>query len=241
MTAASLLINCWESASRSPARWRTLALVVPAVEGADVESMAGLPIGRLEYRLLELRRHLFGEGIEALASCPACSQQVDLSFEVGDITAEPPADTRLFAEHEDWSIQFRLPSSRDMQAAASCAEAQAARLLLIDRCVVGLTRESQPHPVEEAPLELVAAMEDAMAAADPQADLRFKLVCPACGAEWEAALDPGSFVGAEVSSGARRLLGEIHRLAAAYGWSEAEILGLPSRRRQAYLDLVTAE
>jgi hypothetical protein len=241
MTAASLLINCWESASRSPARWRPLALVVPAAEGADVESMAGLPVGRLDSRLLDLRRRLFGEGMEALASCPACGQLVDLSFEVGDIKAEPPADPRLFAENEDWSIRFRLPSSRDMHAAASCADAEAARRLLIDRCVLGLTRRSEPHPVEDAPAELIAAMEDAMAAADPQADLRFKLACPACGADWESAIDPGSFVGAEVSSGARRLLGEIHRLAAAYGWSEAEILDLPSRRRQAYLDLVAAE
>jgi hypothetical protein len=241
MTAASLLINCWESASRAPARWRTLALVLPAVDGADVESMAGLPVGRLDSRLLELRRHLFGEDMEALASCPACGQLVDLSFEVGEITVEPPADPPLVAEVDGWSIEFRLPDSRDMQAAASCAGAEAARRLLIDRCVLGLTRASQPHAIEDAPAELIAAMEDAMAAADPQADMRLKLACPDCGVEWEATLDPGSFVGAEVSSGARRLLGEIHRLAAAYGWSEAEILGLPSRRRQAYLDLMAAE
>jgi hypothetical protein len=240
MTAASLLINCWESASRAPARWRTLAMVVPAAEGTDVESIAGLPVGRLDSRLLDLRRHLFGEAMEALASCSACGQLVDLSFEVADLTAEPPADPRLFAEHDGWSIEFRLPDSRDMHAAASCAGADAARRLLIARCVLKVTSRHQTHPTDDAPAELIAAMEDAMAAADPQADMRFNLVCPECGVEWEATLDPGAFVGAEISSGARRLLGEIHRLAAAYGWSEAEILGLPSRRRQAYLDLVTA-
>src|SRR6266851_564388 len=176
MTAASLLINCWESASRSPARWRTPALIVPAAEGTDVESMASLPVGRLNSRLLELRRDLFGDGMEGLASCPACGQLVDLSFEVGEITAEPPADPPLVAELAGWSIEFRLPDSRDMQAAASCAGADAARLLLIDRCVLKVTSRSQTHPVADAPAELIAAMEDAMAAADPQADVRFNLV-----------------------------------------------------------------
>ncbi|HEX2516118.1 MAG TPA: phage baseplate protein, partial [Chloroflexota bacterium] len=39
---------------------------------------------------------------------------------------------------------------------------------------------------------------------------------------------------------ARRLLREVHTLARAYGWREAEILALPGRRRQTYLDLVGA-
>lgn len=241
MTAAGLLIDCWESASRSRAQWRSLALVAPAAQGMDVERMAGLPVGRLDSRLLDLRRRLFGEGMDALASCPACGQLVDLTFDVGDIKTEPPDAPRLFAESDGWLIEFRLPDSRDMHAAASCADSQHARRLLIERCVTRVARDSQPHPVGDAPTELIAAMEDAMEAADPQADVRFKLACPECGGEWEAAIDAGSFVGAEVSSGARRLLGEIHRLAAAYGWSEAEILGLTSRRRRAYLELVTAE
>jgi hypothetical protein len=241
MTAARLLIDCWESASRSPALWRSIALVVPAAEGIEVETMAGLPVGRLDSQVLDLRRRLFGESVEALASCPACGQLVDLSFDVGDIKTEPRDAPGLFAEHDGWSIEFRLPDSRDMHAAASCADTQDARRLLIERCVTRVSRDSQPHLVGDAPPELIAAMEDAMEAADPQADVRFGLACPECGAEWEAAIDAGSFVGAEVSSGARRLLGEIHRLAVAYGWSEAEILGLPSRRRRAYLELVTAQ
>src|SRR6266851_125307 len=82
----------------------------------------------------------------------------------------------LAPELAGWSIEFRLPDSRDMQAAASCAGADAARLLLIDRCVLKVTSRSQTHPVADAPAELIAAMEDAMAAADPQADVRFNLV-----------------------------------------------------------------
>jgi hypothetical protein len=35
-------------------------------------------------------------------------------------------------------------------------------------------------------------------------------------------------------------LREIDALARVYGWSEREILNLPARRRQTYLELITA-
>ena len=48
-------------------------------------------------------------------------------------------------------------------------------------------------------------------------------------------LDIGSFVWAEIESRARRVLGEVHALASAYGWSEAETLSLSAVRRASYL------
>jgi hypothetical protein len=39
---------------------------------------------------------------------------------------------------------------------------------------------------------------------------------------------------------AKRLLAEVHLIASAYGWSEAEILGLSRARRDFYLDMVRA-
>ena len=41
-------------------------------------------------------------------------------------------------------------------------------------------------------------------------------------------------------SRAVQLLDEVHQLATAYGWTEAEILALSDTRRAAYLDRVTA-
>jgi hypothetical protein len=42
----------------------------------------------------------------------------------------------------------------------------------------------------------------------------------------------------EVEAGAIALVQDVHLLAAAYGWSEAEVLGLGPARRRAYLELV---
>ena len=37
------------------------------------------------------------------------------------------------------------------------------------------------------------------------------------------------------------LLTDTHRIASAYGWSEAEILALPRTRRRRYADLIAQE
>src|SRR5262249_55645931 len=64
-----------------------------------------------------------------------------------------------------------------------------------------------------------------------------RLRAPACGHGWQADLDVGAFVLAEVDAHAARLLGEVHGLAHAYGWSEADILALSTARRRRYLEL----
>jgi hypothetical protein len=43
-----------------------------------------------------------------------------------------------------------------------------------------------------------------------------------------------------VEAAAKRLLGEIHNLASAYGWSEDAILSLSNSRRALYLQMVQA-
>jgi len=58
--------------------------------------------------------------------------------------------------------------------------------------------------------------------------------CPACGASNEIAVDPYLVLAASPEE----LFVEVHLLASAYHWSEAEILALPRARRQLYLRLI---
>jgi hypothetical protein len=53
-------------------------------------------------------------------------------------------------------------------------------------------------------------------------------------------VDPLALVWAELDGAARRLLAEIHRLAARYGWSEEAILSMPPARRRHYLALAAS-
>ena len=79
---------------------------------------------------------------------------------------------------------------------------------------------------------------DAIAARDPQADLRLALICPACEHGWSAPLDVSDIVWRELEERARQLVSEIAALAGAFGWDEREILRLTPARRRLYLDAV---
>ena len=67
--------------------------------------------------------------------------------------------------------------------------------------------------------------------------LAVRLSCPDCGGEVSAEVDPVALLADRVSDEVRDLLGDVAELAAAFGWSETEVLQLSDARRRAYLDL----
>jgi hypothetical protein len=73
---------------------------------------------------------------------------------------------------------------------------------------------------------------------DAQANVQLDLHCPACQRGWTAAFDIVAFFWGELDAWAQRLLVEVHKLASAYGWSEADILGMSQVRRNLYLNIV---
>jgi len=93
-------------------------------------------------------------------------------------------------------------------------------------------------PAAALPAEVVTAIAQCMAEADPQADVQLALACPQCQHAWEASFDIVSYFWSEIQAWAGRILREVHSLASAYGWREAEILALSPWRRQAYLELI---
>ena len=117
---------------------------------------------------------------------------------------------------------------------------EGARRLLAERCVVEARRESGPVAAADLTEADVAALAAALAEADPGAELLLELRCPACESGWWELLDVATFVWTEVEVQARRLLREVHALARAYGWREADVLALSPRRRRLYLEMVGA-
>jgi hypothetical protein len=81
-------------------------------------------------------------------------------------------------------------------------------------------------------------VEDALEAADPDADFTFDVRCEVCGLSGTPQLDAGQLLWDEVDACARTLLAEVHLLAGAYGWSESEILALSPERRASYVSMV---
>ncbi len=87
---------------------------------------------------------------------------------------------------------------------------------------------------------LLDEVERQLEALDPAADLELAMTCGACGHAWQTSLDVGALVWEEIDGRAAAVLGDVHRLALAYGWSERAILALSPQRRAAYLELGTS-
>ena len=95
--------------------------------------------------------------------------------------------------------------------------------------------EGQQLAPHELPESLLKQLGDAMSAADPQADTELALECPACAHCWNEPFDVGSYLLDSLEHWAERCLDQVHTLAQAYGWTEAQILALSPSRRARYI------
>lgn len=241
---AQELLDAWERGLAGSPVQRALALVSAACPETAPEDLARESVGRRDARLLALREWAFGPQLVSVASCPACGERLETSFDVRDIQVQDPEaapDGPLSVSVAGCELTFRLPDSRDMAALAGAESVDGARRRLFERCLLGARgEEGEEAALDSLPGEALQAVTARMAEADPQADVELSLHCPACGNGWLAPFDIASFFWTEVDTWAQRLLYEIHALAYAYGWREAEILALSPWRRRAYLELIGA-
>jgi hypothetical protein len=233
--STSDILEMWERGRRLHPLDRGLLALSMALPSPS-EDLADWPLGRRNRALFDLHCKAFGARLQGWTSCTSCREKVEFDLDANVLMSaqgeEQGGQETLTVGRE----RFRLPTSRDLAEAMAARneDARPAAIRLLERC-----RESRPAPLalSDAMLEEV---EEKMAAADPMADVRLALLCPMCGHEWDGTLDIARFVWAGIESRARRLLWEVHHLARAYGWTEAETLSLPAARRAMYLEMVQA-
>ena len=127
-----------------------------------------------------------------------------------------------------------------IDAAIRGANPEACRALLLQRCVLSARQGDFTVASDQLPAEVIAALGERMAEADPLADIQLALTCPSCEHDWLATFDIVSFLWTEIEIWARRILTDVHTLARAYGWRERDILNISPMRRQFYLEMVGA-
>ena len=232
----SELLVAWEHAYGQRPAVRALTLVA-AASGPDDDDPRSLPVGDRDARLLDLREATFGAALESIAECAACGEKMELSFRTDDVRA--PAAPRAFEPvvMEGYAVDWRLPTGADL---ASLVPASDAASRLLESCVVRARRGEDDVPPSELPDGVRAALAMAVERADPQADVELSMACPACAHVNAVPFDVASFFWDELNAWACRTLQDVHLLASAYGWSEREILGMTSFRRQLYLGMVGA-
>jgi hypothetical protein len=241
------LLDLWEASgdgSRergSGGARRSLALLRAAHPENTSEELAALPLGQCHQRLLRLRARLFGDHLECVSSCPGCGDELEMELSVSELllssgmaSEEAVTTQQEVACHLPGSalrLRGRPPTLADLMAAGG--EDPERRLL--ERCVLESRRHGAPVPPASLEPDEVAELGRRLAEADPWLELWLDLECSGCGHRFRQLLDPGAYLATELEIAAAKLLRQIHRLARAYGWSEAEILALSPRRRRAYL------
>jgi hypothetical protein len=229
------LLALWESGrALHPLDRGLLALnaVDPSADAAD------WPIGRRNRALAQLRTACFGPALCGWTECPQCHEQLEFEWDARGFGANAPCECSepILAKGR----AFRLPTSRDLAQIATETDPRTAAIRLMGQCSLDTRVDAENQTSFEWTEEDIDVLGEQMALADPLAEVALHFDCPGCSAAFDERLDLAEFVWAEIEGQAKRLLLDVHTLASAYGWSEAEIVSLAPARREFYLAMVRA-
>lgn len=240
------IVRIWEIGQQQHPLDRALTCLAFVHPERSLAGLANLTIGQRDALLLMVRERTFGAKLDSVARCPKCQEQLEFALSTRDIrvidpdfsNALPSQPERQY-EMDGLTLHFRLPTSVDLATAATmAAPPEQIRTHLAQRCLLKASQGNQAVAIEHVSEEAIAQLAQHLATADPQAEILLDLQCPACQYKWQMLFDIVSYLWSEISAYAKRLLIDVHRLAQAYGWHEADILAMSNTRRQYYLDLV---
>ena len=204
--------------------------------------------------------------LDGVARCRACGQLMDVSMEPPEPPAPTADAAAIVLRIDGVGpaagclVTARVPTLADLDAALAAAGAAGRRDLaagsvppdgrdlaaavaaLVDRVVVELADDGGsplPPAARAAALgdgALLAALDRAVREAEPVVVDPVELTCPECGDRWAAVVALDEFAWTMTGRAARALLDEVHRLAAAYGWTHDAVLALPVAVRREYLE-----
>jgi len=234
---AAALLAAWETGAATAPLDRAPSLLTSLDLLVDEDQLDALTVGACDSRLLALRRHLFGDSLEAVSECPHCGEEIDVELPLAELQPAPNAaqPTHVHVSEQSYRIDCRPLRNADLRALQALAEAPelgdvAARCVIEARDPTG-TRVS----ARELPADVAEAVLREAAACDPGAQLTVTVVCP-CGHSWAAEVDIRAILWTELTDWVGRTLSEVHALARAYGWSEGDILAMSAWRRRWYLE-----
>jgi len=166
------------------------------------------------------------------AACMQCGEAMQLDLDLRALAGDPVAPRFAWRGDDGVELMLRLPSGRDLQRwmhdGVQSHEALAASLI---EAVAG-----QPVGTRAAAVDAwLPALDDAFDAHDRLTALRLQTRCPACAHDNTIACELEALLLAGFARTQAAMLDDVLRLAAAFHWSEAEILALPRWRRAHYL------
>lgn len=208
-----------------------LAALAASVGGRGIAALTALTLAEWEDALLSLRRALIGPQIESETDCDSCGTGNALAFSLDDLPREPSAALPL-----DGTPLGPLRLADLIALEERGLQGEPALIALLSQATGMDPAQAEARLTGPDRDTAIAALESAVAGLG----LEIGTSCTDCGAALVLPLDVADFLDTELRSRAARLLDEVHLIASSYHWSEAEILGLPSPRRQDYLHRILA-
>lgn len=235
------LLDLWEKGNGQRAVYIGLAMLSVAYPDVPIEQLARLSIGERDSCILKLREMAFGPWLIGQANCPACGEDLETKFGIKDIQVNREIDRKIMDKFSSngYELKFRLPNSLDLLSLSEGIDLEKARHILLSRCILSASCQGNEIPLDKLPSEVLDEIIVKIEEIDPQADVQLDLICPECSHRWQIAFDIVSFFWNEIDHWAKHLLLDVHMLARAYGWSEAEILKINPRHRQFYLEMIS--
>jgi hypothetical protein len=210
-----------------------------ARDDALLEAIGTRPdgLGARNAALLSLRSTLFDRAWPLLSRCPECG--TDCEFETDSARLADSLQALAVAEEAAVEINgeqilLRAPTASDLRAISTLEDRDSAARSLLALCV------SPPRGAESFDANALTELGTHLETLDPGATVSFALLCPACRHSWPAAVDVGEALWGELQRAAEKIFVDIDVLARAYGWTEADVLGMSAIRRAAYLQLAGA-
>jgi hypothetical protein len=229
---------------------------VGAMEPAPISLIRNLLVGDRDFLMLKLREMTFGKRLDAVLYCgqPSCGKPMDVTLNLDDFAPDPkPVDRRIFtlalstgqSETGDLSIDFRLPTGADQEAAGILAgvddDTAVTRLLAHTILRINGKTSIEDQDVRSLATGVQREIERQMEELAPQVPIELDTSCVECKQPFSTPFDLPSFFFAELRQGLRYLEREIHFLALHYHWPESEILALTRRKRRRYIELIREE
>ncbi len=178
----------------------------------------------------------FGPDLHGFVECPQCREHLEFTwgFRRSKTSDRGTSLSEVQAFSVDgFDLRFRPPNSRDLIAAAACPDPRQARQFLVQRCLQDASREGTAISFAELPEADVDSVGESIGGVRSVAGSAARFGVPGLRTSLASRLlDIVTFLWEELTAQAKRLLREVHTLARAYGWREADILALSARRRR---------
>lgn len=175
----------------------------------------------------------YGSRIQGTMDCPECGSQYDFDFLLGDfreaILSDRETPTLRFEGSQVYTqadnLELRLVNGADELSIRGMDADQASQVLL-DRCC----KNYEP--------EVAVDIEKIFARLTPLLRSDVESICPECNSVHPVQFDMQYYLLTKLMQDKNYLSYEVHRIASAYHWSSAEILGLPRQLRKRYVAMI---